>query len=233
MVESLCNGSELDDPEVQRWLLWELLKRNIPGGLKCTLKLGNAKSWGSDQEGFKFTVVDRWLADSFQHTLTREELENTFSEITFGALSPRGRPQTSIRTVQPFTPPATLDKSQPSNPHKGSHARGVLDAVESRLVGLEDGVVGSFLYDLHHIVMLSMGRNLHLTAALVESAPCLQRSPLVRPEHVDGPALLVRLADQFTGGVAHTAVCAKHWDHMSEGDVDVMNSEPWILLGLA
>lgn len=81
--------------------------------------------------------------------------------------------------------------------------------------------------------MLSMGRNLEVTAALVESAPCLQRSPLVRPEHVDGPALLVRLADHFTGGVTHTALCAKHWDHMSEGDVDVMNAPPWIVLGLA
>ena len=233
LLESLCENSELNNADVQRWLLWELFKRNLPGGLKCTLKLGNAKSWGSDKEGFQFTVVDRWLADSYQQTLSQGQLQNTFSQITFGALSARGRPEISVRVVQPFTPPATIDKQPPSNPHKGSHARDVLNAVESQLVGLEDGVVGSFLYDFHHVVMLSMGRNLEVTAALVESAPCLQRSPLVRPEHIDGPALLVRLTDHFTGGVTHTAVCAKHWDYMSEGDVDVMNANPWIMLGLA
>lgn len=233
LVEFLCDNHELDDPGVQRWLLWELLKRNMPGGLKCTLKLGNAKSWGSGQEGFQFTVVDRWLADSFQHSLPRETLENGYSQISFGALSTRGRPEIDVCKVDPFTPPLTMGKALPSNPHKGSHARSILDAVESRLMKVEDGVVGSFLYDLHHIVMISMGRDLHLTAAIVESAPCFQRSPLVQSEHVDGPALLVRLTDRFTGGVTHTAVCSRHWNHMSEGDVDVMNSEPWILLGLA
>jgi hypothetical protein len=233
LLESLCGSSELNDAEVQRWLLWELIKRNLAGGLKCTLKLGNARSPRSDDEGFRFTVVDRWLADSYQHTLSQDQLQNTFSQITFGMLSPRGRPEISVREVQPFAPPATLDKQPPSNPHKGSHARDVLNAIESRLVTVEQGVVGSFLYDFHHAVMLSMGRNLELTAALVERAPCLQRSPLVRPEHADGPALLVRLADRFTGGVTHTAVCAKHWDHMSAGDVDLMSPNPWMMLGLA
>lgn len=144
LVESLGENSELANPEVQRWLLWELLKRNVPKGLKCTLKLGNAQSWGSAQQGFQFTVVDRWLADSFQYTLTLEQLQNEFCQVIFGQLSSRGRPEITVRTVAPFTPPRTLEKPVPSNPHKGSHARDILHEVESRLVGVKDGVVGSF-----------------------------------------------------------------------------------------
>ena len=233
LIESLCDSSELNNPQVQRWLLWELFKRNLPGGLKCTLKLGNAKSWSSEDEGFRFIIVDRWLADSYQHTLRWEELKNSFCEITFGPLSQRGRPEVTVRQVAPFTPPMSSEKKLPINPRAGAHATSILNEIESRLAALDDSVVGSFLYDLHHIIMLSMGRNLELTAALVQSAPCLQRSPLVLPEHIDGPALLVRVTDHFTGGVTHTAVCKNHWDHTSEGDVDVMHPSPWTLLGLA
>jgi len=38
---------------------------------------------------------------------------------------------------------------------------------------------------------------------------------------------------RVTGGVTHTAVCAKHWDYISEGDVDPMRPPSWLLLGLA
>jgi hypothetical protein len=233
LVEFLLDYDELDDLATQRWLLWELLNRTLPSGLPCTLKLGNASTWDSQQEGFRFIVVDRWLADSYNYTLSQEQLQKGFCRVIFGPLSPRGRPVVKLSEADPFTPPASFRTPVPSNPHKCSVATSVLHAIESRLVGIDEGIVGSFLYDLHNVVMVAMGRNLELTVGLVESAPCLQRSPLVHPEHVDGPALLVRLFDRFTGGVTHTAVCAKHWDHMSEADVDLMRPQPWILLGLA
>lgn len=205
LVESLCEYPELNNPKTQCWLLWELLKRNLPHGLKCTLKLGNAKSWSPDKEGFRFVFVDRWLLDSYQYSLPWEQIENSFCRIFFCSLSKRGRPEVSIQQVDPFSPPMTTQKKSPINPHESARSPSILDAIESRLAKLEEGVVGSFLYDFHHIVMLSMGRNLELTASVVKSAPCLQRSPLVRFDHVNGPAMLVRVIDHFTGGITHTA----------------------------
>jgi hypothetical protein len=77
------------------------------------------------------------------------------------------------------------------------------------------------------------GRNLELTAGIVKHAPCLQRSSLERPDHVDGPTLLLRVHDKFAGGITHTAVCNKHWRHTSEGDFDLMRPLSWTVLGLA
>mgnify|MGYP000471634277 CR=1 FL=1 len=155
--------------------------------------------------------------------------------MTFGTLSASGRPTVNLSKVNPFPPPTSFSRQIASkNPHKGSQgAEDVLRAIESQLTGLDEGIVGSFLYDLHHIVMVNMGRNLEVTVGLVRSASCLQRSPLVPQKHVDGPAILVRVFDRFTGGATHTAVCAKHWDYMSEGDVDLMRPRTWTLLGLA
>ena len=198
LVEFLLDYDELDDLATQRWLLWELLNRTLPAGLKCTIKLGNAKAWGSQQESFRFIIVDRWLADSYNYTLSQEQLQKGFCRVIFGSLSPKGRPVAKLSGADPFTPSASFQTPIPSNPHKCSAAPRVLHAIKSRLVGLDEGILGSFLYDLHNIVMVAMGRNLELTVGLVESAPCLQRSPLVHPEHVDGPALLVRLFDSFT-----------------------------------
>ena len=236
LVEFLCQYSELDNNEVQRWLLWELYKRNLPSGLKCTVKLGNAESWGSQEKGVQVVVVDRWLADSYQHTISNEQLTEGFWQIKFGRLSSRGRPETAVKKIQPFPLPTreeSLTKWIPSNPHDGGRAPQILSDIEAKLVGLEEGTVGSFLYDLHHVVMIEMGRNLQLEIGWIESAPCLQASPLVRPEHSVSQFLTLRIYDMFTGGYTHTAVCAKHVDCMSEGEEDMMNPHPWMLLGLA
>ena len=232
LLESLSDCPELDNPQTQSWLLWELYKRNLPAGLTCTLKLGNARSWSRDLEGVRFVIVDRWLSDSYQCTLSWEQLESSFCQITFGDLDQHGRPKVSVCQIDPFSPPRTTERKPPVNPWVKARAPHLLHTIEARLAGLDEGVVGSFLYDFHHVVMLSMGRNLVLVAAVVDEGPCLQRSPLTRPEH-EGPILLVRVTDQFTGGITHTAVCNKHWDCMSEGDVDVMQPLPWTLLGLA
>jgi hypothetical protein len=232
-VESLCSYEEMDSPQAQRSLLWELLKRNLPSGMKCTLKLGAAHSWGSDVDGFRLTAFDRWLARSFSQDIDRKQLQNGFYRVVFGELSKRGRPKIYVTDAQAFVPPRSVESPVPINPHGSNRTGRILNQIEAKLSGVEAAVVESFLYDLHHIIMVEMGRNLEFTVGIVSSAPCLQRSPLTRQEHVEGPALLVRLSDHFTGGVTHTAVCEKHWDCLSEGDVDLMYASSWTVLGLA
>ena len=219
LLESLCDHPQLDDEGVQRWLLWELMNRNLPAGLTCTLKLGNARSWGAQQDGFRVAAVDRWLQASFQCTLSHQQLEKGFWEISFGRLGNRGHPASEQRNIAIFQLPEwreILSKPPPDNPHKGAGAVELLHDIESRLTKLDDGIIGSFLFDLHHAVMMSMGRNLQFIVGIAEAAPCFQRSPMVLPEHIDGPALFVRVFDRFTGGISHTAVCAKHWDYLCE-----------------
>ena len=235
LLDSLCDYPELDDESVQRWLLWELMNRNVPAGLTCTLKLGNAESWGSEQDGFQVTAVDRWLQKSFQTTLTRQQLDSGYWEISFGRFGERGRPVAEKRQIKTVALPEwrAVRRPAPANPHKGAHAVELLHGIDSRLAKLDNGIVGSFLYDLHHAVMISMGRNLTFTVGMAPSAPCFQASPMVHPEHVDGPALFVRVEDGFTGGISQTAVCAGHWDHLSEGDIDLLRPHPFTILGLA
>lgn len=235
LLESLRDLPQLDDDSVQRWLLWELLKRNVPAGLTCVLKLGNSRSWGAEEDGFRVTAVDRWLQASFPCTLTREQLAKGFWEITFGRLEERGRPVKGQREIQAFALPdwRAMRRTSLDNPHQCSHAADLLVDIESKLAKLDDGIVGSFLFDFHHAVMMAMGRDLHLIIGLAESAPCFERSPLVRPEHANGPALFVRITDGFTGGVTDTAVCEKHWDHLCEGETDLMHPQPMMVLGLA
>ncbi len=232
-VESLCSYKEMDSPQFQRALLWEMLKRNLPAGMKCTLKLGSARSCGSDVDGFRLTAVDRWLADSFSHDVDRKRLQDGFCRVVVGELSRRGRPKIHVTDAQALVPPRSVERPAPVNPHDSNGTDRILHEIEAKLADVEAAVVESFLYDFHNIVMLEMGRNLEFTVGLVGSAPCLQRSPLTRQEHVEGPALLVRLSDHFTGGVTHTAVCEKHWNCLSEGDVDLMHASPWTMLGLA
>lgn len=233
LVESLCSYEELNNPLIQRSLLWELLKRNLPDGMRCTLKLGNAKSWGLGIEGFWVSAVDRWLAQSYGNVVGFDQLQRGFRRIIVGELSTRGMPNVYISDAQEFTPPRLIEKPTLVNPHGFGGIDHILHELELKLAGIEDGVVGAFLYDFHRIVMIEMGRSLEITIGIVESAPCLQRSPLTRQEHVHGPATLVQLRDSFTGGVTHTAICAKHWGCTSEADVDLMHPSPWTLLGLA
>jgi hypothetical protein len=234
LLHSLCDHPLLDDEAVQRWLLWELINRNVPTGFTCTLKLGNARSWGADQDGFRITAVDRWLQRSFECTLDSRQLEKGYWEISFGHFGERGRPVAEQREIGAFTPPEWCEarRSAPANPHKGAHAGELLHAIEARLATLDDGVVGSFLYDFHHAVMITMGRNLTFTVGMAKTAPCFQASTLVRRDHAD-PALFVSVSDGFTGGTSRTAVCARHWDHLCEGDIDLLRPHPLTVLGLA
>lgn len=154
--------------------------------------------------------------------------------MTFSSLFSRGRPEAkNLKVSQFISPPVSFKAQALKNPYQGSRAQSVLREMEKRLINLDNGVIVSFLYDLHRIVMINMSRNLEFTVVVVESAPCLQVSPLVLKDHVKGPALIVRVFDHFTGCVTHTAVCSKHWGYMSEGDVDLLHSSPWTHLVVA
>jgi FRG domain len=234
LLESLRAEPALDDADAQRWLLWELLNRTLPRSLVCTLKLSPAKKIDPHQDGFWFGLFDRWLAASYIHTFSPEQLTTGFWRVTFGTLSTRGRPITEASETNAIAAPDTRTRRRtPSNPHAAGEAPGLLRTIEAKLGRLDEGSAGSFLYDLHHVVMIATGRDLELTAGYLDSAPCLQESPLVGREHARGSRLLVRVDDHFTGGGTHTALCANHARYMSEADVDLMHPSPWTTLGLA
>jgi hypothetical protein len=235
LLESLTEAPELDDPTAQRWLLWELLHAHLKHGQRITVKVSTDDIWSGSANGdFGIVLVDRWLNRSFRHTFAHEDLLKSFVQASFGMLGPKGRAAPDILTVGLVSPPLySYERTSLSNPHEAGEVPRIRETIESRLRSLDEGIVGSFLYDLHHVILLSTGRALDVTAGIVASAPCFQQSPLTRPNHVRGPALLLRVADRFTGGVTHTAVCESHWHALSEGETDVLKPYPWIVLGLA
>lgn len=236
ILEALI-GLDLDQNEVRLWLLWELLKRTRRN-LQCTLKLGDGKLWGKQQGGASFVVIDRWLAKSYTCNLAWGKLHKGFWRITFGDLERRGgRRVEEISRANPIELPTRKRKSfrpQPlSNPHAAFRSRAILSEVESRLKGLDEGIIGSFLYDLHHLVLSRTGHSIEITMGLVETHPCLQASPLIDSEHAHGPTVIVRVFDRILGAQTHTAVCKKHLRNMSAANIDLMNPSFWTVLGLA
>lgn len=236
IVESLAQHHELDRPGVQRWLLWELLNRNLPSGLRCTLKLGDAETWGGESGCFHIALVDRWLTETYQYSLSFDNLREGPWRVAFGTSSEEGHRVADVSRRQSFVLPELDPQIRapiPANPHEVSRIPHVLHTVEALLTSVEPPVVDSFLYDFHHIVLASTGRELELTLGSVDSTPCFQVSPLTRPEHANGLSIVVRVADHITGGTTHTAVCANHRGCMSEGDIDLMRPAMWTVLGLA
>lgn len=231
-VDALRAASALADPQTLQWLLWELLRHHLPD-LEAVLRVSDASTWDSQSQGFRITLIDRWLARSYDRTLKWEDIRRGFQRISFGHPDNRGRAKAAIAEIEAFEPPRELTSPEPENPHCPGQARTILQEVEQRLRGREEGVIGSFLYDLHNISLLSAGRNLEIDVGVVPEAPCMQRHPLARQDHVRGPAVLVRVSDRFGGSTTHTSVCARHYQSLSECKLDLMRMESWTMLGVA
>jgi hypothetical protein len=232
LVESLARFEALNSSQALSWLLWELLRWQ-PEEIKATLKLDDASGSNSGEEGLRVTIIDRWLGTAYDCTLDWDHLVRGFRRITFGKSRFRGRTEVEIVRAEPIVPPESVHRQRPCNPFEPRGADLLVESLKSELHKLERGVLGSFLYDLHGIVLQESGRNLELTAGIVDRAPCMQRSRLIPQDHTDGPSLLVRVHDRFAGGITHTAVCPKHWRCMSAADWNLFSPWSWTMLGLA
>jgi len=236
LVESLCKHKELDDPNNQRWLLWELLRLDTEETYTCTVKVNTITSTGQPDQTFHLFIVDRWLEGTYSFDVPIAQAHQQFWQARFDKThSARWDPKPELH---PLSQPFSLQKQyQPSkgNPYRASaEIKQILASLNKTLKTCSSGEDGSFVYDLQCILMNEFGRSLQCMIGMGNARRCCFSSPLVDMSCEAGkPYLIVEIHDNFFHALKRTAICARHWKRYCEGDINLFDSSVEFRLGLA
>lgn len=236
LIESLRKYKELDDPNNQRWLLWELLRSVTKEKYSCTVKLNNRTSTGQEDTAFHLFIIDRWLEGKYSLDVPLAQAQQGFWQVRFDkTYSARWDKKPEIHAVPQLF---SLQKQyQPikGNPYNANaEIKQILASINKTLKNCAIGEDGSFVYDLQCISMRGFGRDLQVILGLGNTDNCCFFSPLVDMDCEKGkPQLIVEIYDSFFHALKRTSVCSKHWERYSEGDINLFNSSIEFSLGLA
>jgi hypothetical protein len=236
LIESLCKYKELDNPDNQRWLLWELLRSVIEGGkYTCIVQLDNRTPSGKEDKAFHLMIIDRWLEVTYFMNLPIAQGQQGFWQVGFDKTHYRRGDEKPEMSATPHL--FSLQKQyQPlkGNPyHANADIKRILASINKRLKNFAEGEDGSFVYDLQCIMMKGFGRDLRVILGLGDSDHCCFSSFMVATQCEEGkPQLIVEIYDGFFHALKRTSICSKHWKHFLEGDINLFNSTIEFPLGL-
>jgi hypothetical protein len=240
LILELAQHRELDVEENQKWMLWELYHKLLPG-YTATMKLGRNHDSNAPAGSYIFMLVDRWNARMCTIMLKEEEFRRGLWSGEFDLI--RGC-RLKAKNFQFCGDLGRLSSDRRYNPHTQINPfldscaptmKPILESLDSALDRFQTGSQQSFLYDLDKIVFASADRKIKVVVGSAIENMCYAFSHLLLRGHSEsGPQWAVfEVFDPFFASLKYTSVCPAHLDHVFEGDVDLMDTHGEVPLGLA